>query len=537
MKARTIVTVGLLGSLLLGARCSSGDRMVTYWGVLHLVGSGFGDGSQDGAHVTIRCPGRGLDTRIEAADPRVVTWRDDLIDVRGLDDLVQQGCNVRLPKRGRSVSGSSSLLVDEVRRWTSHPLQGGGPDFPLSIALAAEDGTVFLNPEFHRTIFRLAPVAEEALPVPLQPVSGVSELFTSIFETPTRMSTLGEKILVAPDGGVWFSEGGGYLYSGTQLNASRVNRFDPSTFETRCWNIPYNNAQVMGLHWEEEAGRMWAALSAYGESGAVVSFHPDSFSDEQTPCGHDFAVYTEESGYPAQSCGPGEYGGCFRLYPVPPETGGRQPAHLVMDPSGDLWVTSFFGQRLLRLDPETGVFTSYPLPASRGLSEHALLLGGAPWEIVLDAGGRDLFLTEFFDAQVLRFDIERSRSKDCTQLDAEGDNPCVVEYSVPVDTMKEFVHSLVRDGADTYYFTVSTGNSTEGDGRIGRLVVDNGSAEVLLFPPLATVVGSTEHDDAAGIALDPVTGDLVIANPWNRSIDRLRLVEPQEADPSPGSAP
>jgi streptogramin lyase len=510
---------------------SATERILTYAGVLHLGGSGFGTEPGDGEsfYVEILCPGSTAAT-IRCTDERVSIWRDDLIEIRDIPGAVRSGCSVTVYAEKLPVSGADEIVIDEVRSFTSHPLPVSTSNFmahPLSIAFDDVNGAAYLHPEYDMSIYRVTDPGDGVRRIAVPRDTSAGGIFFGVGQGRVPHSALGEEVLIEQaTGAVWFSEGGAFLYSGSELNASRINRYDPAAGEFRCWNVPANNAQVMGLFLEEASGRMWAALSAFGEAGALVSFLPETFAPTQTPCDHPFAIYDDESGYPAGGCSAGEEAGCFTFYPLPPslaETDGSlRPSHLVMDATGDVWVTAFFGGGLVRLDRATGNFTFYPFPPARGVSAPALEIGSGPWEIVLDASERYLFVTEYFDAQILRFDLELAEAVDCTTLDASGENPCLTEYSVPVDTEDEYVHSLLADDAETLYFTVSTGNAADGDARIGRLVVNEAGAELLLFPPLATALGSTTTDAASGIALDPESGSLFVANANNRSIDVLR---------------
>lgn len=500
-------------------------RLVTYAGVLHVGGSGFGAAPDERGlfSLEVKCPDRARKT-IPFDDPRVAIWRDDLVEARRVPGL-RPGCRVTVHSEGRPVSGATGLLIDEVRAVESFDSGAGAWSKlrPLAIAFDPSSKSVYLNSEFHAGTFHmLGGTSSRAVPIRIPPSGREEGIFVNARDATTHETALAEHILVEPgSGAVWLSEGGRHLYTGSELNASRIVRYDPRSRQFRCWNVPHPNAQVMGLLWEEAAKpRMWAALAAHGGSGALVSFLPHTFTEHQTPCGHDFEAFEEEASYPATSCAGEEKDGCFETFVLPASPGGGPigPAHLAIDGEGNVWATAFLANGLVRLTPTTRDVTFFPLPPS----EAGQWLGSGPWDVLLDANGDTLVVSEFFDAQIVRFDLGLVNLADCTRLDGAGRNACVTEYTAPVDTAEEHLHSLVRDG-DAYYFTISTGASTLGDARLGRLVLGDGWSELLLFPPLASI-RSTSTDAATGIAIDPAAGTLFVANPELKSIEALHHV-------------
>ena len=120
---------------------------------------------------------------------------------------------------------------------------------------------------------------------------------------------------VAPGGDVWFS----------QLNAHRIGRIDPDTFEVEIVETPFTGPRRLRF---DREGKLWIP----GFSAGVVSrFDPE----------------TRE----------------FESWPLPIEPRGSEtPYALNVAPDGGVWVCGTNSDTLMRFDPGTEEFTVYPLP-------------------------------------------------------------------------------------------------------------------------------------------------------------------------------
>jgi streptogramin lyase len=121
---------------------------------------------------------------------------------------------------------------------------------------------------------------------------------------------------IAPDGGVWFS----------QLNAHRIGRIDPDTFEVKVIDTPFKAPRRMRF---DSKGKLWIA----GFSSNLISrFDPD----------------TSE----------------FDHFELPSELlGAEAPYALNVDlKTDDVWVCATNSDSLIRYQQDPGKFTIYPLP-------------------------------------------------------------------------------------------------------------------------------------------------------------------------------
>ncbi|MEO2167208.1 MAG: hypothetical protein ABGY42_03640, partial [bacterium] len=121
---------------------------------------------------------------------------------------------------------------------------------------------------------------------------------------------------IAPNGDVWFS----------QLNAHRIGRIDPDTFEVEVINTPFTGPRRLRFDAE---GKLW--IPAFSE-GAVARFDPE----------------TRE----------------FQSWPLPIEPLGTEtPYALNVNPvDGSIWICGTNSDSLIRFDAAREEFTIFPLP-------------------------------------------------------------------------------------------------------------------------------------------------------------------------------
>ncbi len=411
--------------------------------------------------------------------------------------------------------GASTPVPIEVFEydWFDVP-QTSGTGAPLALAVDSEQ-RVWANHEFHRTFQMLDPeagyVESLSIPRPLDPGPFAQSIFG---DGPTQMSVLGEDILVAPDGRIWFTQGGAYLYSGSFPNHSRIVCFDPDASAGaepfRIYNIPGDWNEVIGLAWDAQRHRIWFTEGGLVSGAKVVSFDPD-----QIPYDNQFN-FTES--LEDQVCPPeGPYEDCFRVYPLPNPM--AQPAHLVVDDAGFVWFTEYWADAVARLDPETGALEEFPLPDPIGESYPVPFVGSGPWKILVSPDG-DIVFNEYFDSTLVRLRADRIDDPECRSLDEDGRNPCLEELVVPdVDLLNEQVHSIAFDGAGNLWFTQAS--QAESDNRASLGFVSPDWSYVVRLPPLSSFA-AVGRATAAGIAIDPGTGDIWFAEYVRKRIGRLR---------------
>ena len=94
----------------------------------------------------------------------------------------------------------------------------------------------------------------------------------------------------------------------------------------------------------------------------------------------------------------------FRRFPLPDRSG--YPAWLAVDAQGGIWFTEMLGNRVGRLDPDTGMFVQVPLPHRRSDALAAAIFDtGGPGQIAIAPDGAVL-IVESFDFTVDRVDAD-----------------------------------------------------------------------------------------------------------------------------------
>lgn len=355
------------------------------------------------------------------------------------------------------------------------------------------------------------------LPIPKPPNPG--PFATTLFnDHRTQTSTLGEDIIVDPQGRVWFSQGGGYLYQGIHPNHSRIVSFDPEGVpgqKYRVYNIPGNWNEVMGLAWDSVRGRLW-----FTEGGLVTGNKLVSFNPERVPYDNNF-----DFSQPLDHliCAPGAPDDdCFHVYTLP--SGQLQPAHVIVDGSGFVWYTGYWSNSLGRLDPNSGEVDIYPLPDAIGQSDPVIFVGSGPWQILLSPDNGDIVFNEFFDSTIDRFRITRIGDPACLSLNAEGRNPCIDELVVPnADLVNEQVHSIAYDSDGNLWFTQHGPDEAGTNVSVGFVTAD--WENVVRLPPLSLFQGEGGAA-SAGIAINHSSGEIWFAEFFRQRIGRLRKVNP-----------
>ncbi len=476
---------------------------------LTIKGNGFG-GPGPGTSLIIRI-GEQRST-IPSTSDSILHWEDTKI-VLAVDAAARSGA-----LRVRTPQGTSPPAIVEVYHyeWFDIPPTPNTNALPLSIAVD-DDSQVWINQEFHRDFQHFDPgtgvVQGLAIPRPPDPGPFASTIFR---DHRTQTSVLGEDVIVDPQGKVWFTQGGGYLYSGEHPNHSRIVRYDPEAppgQEWRVYNMPGDWNEIIGLAWDARRGRMWVAQGGLEAGPKIASFDPeripfDNHFDFSRPLLHQIC----EEGQPTDDC--------YRVYRLPERS--LQPAHLLVDRRGLVWYTAFWGNRIGVLDPDTGRVIEYPLPPAIGLGDPVWLVGSGPWQIVESATG-DIVFNEYFDSTIGSFNVSRLLDPACRSLDAQGRNPCIREWVVPdADLRDQTVHSIAFDGRGRLWFTQDATKETATDASLGFITADG--RHVVRLPSLGHFPANAVNA-STGIAIDRSTGDIYFCEFQRKRLGRLRLME------------
>lgn len=217
---------------------------------------------------------------------------------------------------------------------------------------------------------------------------------------------------------------------------------------------------------------------------------------------------------PRDSICSGSMNGCHKRIQLKPAS--FFPAHLEMDKNNYIWYTSFFGTRIGRLNPDDGQSEEFPLPppATKDLPGY----GSGPWSLGFDKEG-NLWISEYFDATVGRFNTGLMATKDCENLDEENQNPCYMEFVNNANyTVYTDIHSVTIGTDGKTWFTA---NFNE------RLSINEAGIPAFISPEHNYAVVYLPHNFhwLAGVAEDPKTGDIVFSEFTDKRIGRLHKLE------------
>jgi streptogramin lyase len=490
-----------------------------------------------------------------------MVWNDTQIII-GLRDLNWFPTWVKV----KTPAGASAQLPTNNYTYAVYPTSPPLPSQPPPLAIAIDPaGRVFVNEEFHSDLKAWSPQTGAVAPLHY-PASSPPGIFSQDFygESRTTTSILGEDVRVDPSGTVWFSEGGNNHYAGAYPNHSRIVAYDPPTAAFRVYNVPGNGAEVYGLAWDPGRRRVWFTTAprlydclpwwgcAVALPARLVSFDPTrippdnafTFSTAGLTCdGGSPTTVGTCSNVPSRPCltasdcvlaeqvcpsGVTDDSACYHEYPIPD----MRAAHLVVDAAGAVWFTAYAGGNYLgRLEPATGAVTQFPLPPPVQASPFA----SAPWQIALAADG-DIVFTEFSDGEVGRFDVAQLGNPACLALDASHRNPCIKTFLAPGGAPgTQTVHSMALDaGGRTWFAQAARESSPAPTTSLGYVTAD--WSGIVMLPPLAlypcaldgrdcgVAPGTQPPFDGAGMAIDPSTGDVWVAEFSRRRLGRLHRV-------------
>ena len=101
-------------------------------------------------------------------------------------------------------------------------------------------------------------------------------------------------------------------------------------------------------------------------------------------------------------------------------------------------------------------------------------------------------------------------------------NPGMTDRVVPrFNRRREALHSIAYDLEGRLWYTLHTENETGLDASVGYLTPD--WRHMTRFSPMDKTAGVGAWS-AAGIALEPISGDLFLAEFWRKRIGRLKQV-------------
>ncbi len=436
-------------------------------------------------------------TIVQPDSPFVHLWTNDRIEL-SLPPQVQSGQLAVIV--GDVFSAPVDLLVYSYSSVAILPSLGTNKR-ELAVAVAP-DSTLWFNQEFHLELKALSPdMPPSYTAIEIPQAEGAGIFASSLFgDNRSRISGAGEDIAVSGDGKVWFTQGGSFAYAGLHFNTSRVVQYDPTTETFDCYNAPIDNAVANGVLIDEPRQMIW-----YSEAGTISGNAITGFTLNSTLSNCFFDPYSDDPR--DELCSGGPTDSCHWRFPLPNQN--SFPAHLALDQAGNIWFTEFWGNSIGRLTPETGEIIELPLPTPIVQQGPGIWVGSGPWELTFDESG-DLWVSEFFDATILRVRPSLMATEDCQQLDADGLNPCIEEMLVASNGTDWKTLHTVSIGADgLIWFSVSSDAT-----KIGFISPAHDNAVVHL--PDLEGIGRT-----AGIVQDPLTHEVWFAQAFDRQIGRL----------------
>ena len=201
-------------------------------------------------------------------------------------------------------------------------------------------------------------------------------------------------IWVAPDGKVWFSG----------LVQSNIVMYDPATDQFKSWDTPTQPSRPHGIKVDAD-GIVWTGYTVPG-SNKLVSFDPktEKFTEIPTNFGRGFAypntLWVAKDGNIFFSYEWGD--GVARVEPKngnkltewPVATKVARPYGIQEAQDGMVWVSEFLGNKLLRLNPQTGEIKEFVHPAAAndpGLRRLGIDSKGMIWFAEHEWGGLGRF--------------------------------------------------------------------------------------------------------------------------------------------------
>lgn len=369
------------------------------------------------------------------------------------------------------------------------PLPAPKAGNPLPLDLALSPTALWLSTEFDCRIYALPLTAAAGttltahdIPAPAAPLFR-STLFGQDNANPLAGA---ERIAVTMDGSVWVTQMGQGGYGGAEQNLSRLLRRRPDG-RWLSYLIPWNTPEAIGLYVEPNLAMAYVALGSPVAGHAIVATQPATWLPSETSPTLDGSVIATRVGRDTRRG--------WRVYDLP--AADAHPSHITKGPDGRLYVTAYWGNAIVALDPVTGARQRYDLPAAPA---GAIFGSNGPWQMQWDMLG-GLYVTGDFGRRLFR-------------LTPQTGAVTTTELAPPL-MAGEQVHSLAIQGPAVWW-TAYTAQATTPGGRIGR--VRQGVVEV--SPPLSSV---GIFGGATGIVAAP-NGDLWVALFQSKAVARLRKV-------------
>ena len=499
----------LLLSFQVGAPVIDNLEIASYQGgFIEVVGHGFGVPAPTSS-LLLRSGSRSK--AVSSSSPAILVWNDNRIRL-ALPENAPSGELYVLNAAG--ISGSANVEIFAYD-WFDIPPTPGTNASPLSIVVD-DSQRVWVNQEFQLEFQLLDLISGFVSGLDIPKPLGAGPFATTIGnDHQTQMSSLGEAVMVDPLGRIWFTQGGGYLYGGIHANHSRIVCVLPDApggIEFRVYNVPNDWNEVIGITWDPTRDWVWFAEGSLAMGSRLVGFDPELIPwDNQFDFSTSLQHQVGEPGLPSDPV--------FHFFDVP--NIGAQAAHLIVKSNGDIWFTHYWGSAIGRLQPFTGGITTYPVPAPISRALPSYIVGAGPWQILEDPNG-DIVFNEFFDATITRFDISRADDPLTMQLDANGLNPGMTDRVIPrYDARLEKMHSIAYDLEGRLWYTIHTADEDGLNAAVGYLTPD--WSQMTRFSPMDGTAGVGAWS-AAGIALDPSSGDIFLAEYWRKRIGRLKQV-------------
>jgi len=473
---------------------------------------------------------------LPSTDPAILSWTSTEINFL-LPSLVESG-TLKVVS-GDEPSNEVNFLVYQYEGFFIPPSPGTNP-FALALTVSP-DNHVWINQEFHLDVKEFIPSTETFISRSIPQAEGDGIFASRLFEVDnrTRISRNAEDITTDSNGNIWFTQAGTLYYGAAQFNqffnTSRIIKYSPSTNEFSCFNLPIDNVGVQGILVDEARGLVW-----YSEGGVVI----DTLGDPETSNGNAISAITLDSTLsncffdpydpgavrdPICESGPNPF--CHIRFPLPDPSNPGAPSHLALDGAGNIWFTEFFNNAIARLTPETGEIIELPLPNTIMSTGPGAIIGSGPWELQFDTNG-DLWVTEFFDATIIRIKLSSMDPTNCLNLDADGNNPCVEEMFVGQNEAEDaFIHTLDIAPDGKVWFALSE-DRQDFDGFLFQSIARPGffdpanGYETVLLPFLRTEYFIFDGIGAVlGLAVHPQSGNILLLEGLEKQLGQLRLIE------------
>ena len=509
-------------------------------GPITITGEDFGAGGAGSFIEFTKTGPSGAPLTLDWDDPRV-TWKTGSITMAAIPPGVVSG-DIKL-KVGSKPVASVPLLVYTYSEVELPVFENASP---LAIDTAGGD-EVWVVSELSLTLRGAsreptpgAPLTPFLAVVPQPTPGNTPVLFGDAGTTPgPRLdSILGEDIEIDSQGDVWFTQGGGLLHFGADPNASRIVRYKPDTDEFACFTAPKDNAEVQGVLVVPgpTAGQtdIWYG-EAHNGTGANRSAVTRLRITDDTTLGNCYLNPATDT--PEPECDSEITTNCHKRFPVLGTFGfGFGAAHLEMDNDGNIWFTEERGNRIARLDPDSGTFTHFRLPiphADPTVNPVANVFGSFPWELTFDAAG-DLWVNEQQDGSIMQFrpSLNETPENDCQTISTPpATNPCILfdyTFQNPAGDDGKTLHTISMKTEGFLWFGVvdqlcapicdaRTPPSTPAE--IGYLSTNDvgalGAGAIVSLPLFELIM------TARGIVEDPTTGDVWFVQHHARKISIL----------------